>query len=93
MGRPSKEETKKRVTLENNKILRRDLFIYTDLENYSSETALEKVFNNDFELRKEFKYYSEKKYKLYFDEIKNTLLHNKEFLNNSKFEYCVYVTF
>lgn len=70
MGRLTKEQIEIKNKLKDKKILTRDMILYTYLEDFKSQTSLEKAYCLEWELRKTYNYESKKKDTFYY-ELKN----------------------
>lgn len=70
MGRPTKEQTELKNKLKDLNILKRDMILYTYLEDFKNQTSLEKAYNLEWEERKDYNYELERKCTFYY-ELKN----------------------
>ena len=66
MGRPTKEQTELKNKLKDLNILKRDMILYTYLEDFKSQTALEKAYNEEWEQRKIYNYELKEKNTFYY---------------------------
>lgn len=66
MGRPTKEQTELKNKLKDLNILKRDMILYTYLEDFKSQTALEKAYNEEWEQRKIYTYELKEKNTFYY---------------------------